>query len=47
MASDVGVHTVDDALLSAMGPGAEKFRGFMDNTEVFRVMVDTLGLGKK
>ena len=47
VASDVGVHTVDDALLSAMGPGAEKFRGFMDNTEVFRVMVETLGLGKK
>jgi alkaline phosphatase len=41
-----GVHTVDDALLNAMGPGAEKFRGFMDNTEVFRTMVDALGLGK-
>ncbi|MBU3586410.1 alkaline phosphatase [Polynucleobacter sp. 31A-FELB] len=41
----VGVHTADDAVLNAMGPGSEKFRGFMDNTEVFRVMVDTLGLG--
>ena len=43
---DVGVHTADDAVLNAIGPGSEKFRGFMDNTEVFRVMVDTLGLGQ-
>ena len=42
----VGVHTADDAVLNAMGPGSEKFRGFMDNTEVFRVMVDALGLGR-
>jgi alkaline phosphatase len=41
----VGVHTADDAVLNAMGPGSEKFRGFMDNTEVFKVMVETLGLG--
>ncbi|QWE25494.1 alkaline phosphatase [Polynucleobacter sp. AP-Elch-400A-B2] len=40
-----GVHTADDAVLNAMGPGSEKFRGFMDNTEVFKVMVETLGLG--
>ena len=43
--NDVGVHTADDAVLNAMGPGSEKFRGFMDNTEVFKVMVDVLGLG--
>jgi alkaline phosphatase len=42
--SDVGVHSADDAVLTATGPGSEKFRGFMDNTEVFRVMADTLGL---
>ena len=42
--SDVGVHAADDAVLTAMGPGSEKFRGFMDNTEVFRVIADTLGL---
>lgn len=42
----VGVHTADDAVLNAMGPGSQKFRGFMDNTEVFRVMVDALGLGR-
>ena len=44
---DTGVHTADDAVLNAMGPGSEKFKGFMDNTEVFKVMVDTLGLGQK
>ena len=42
-----GVHTADDAVLNAMGPGADKFRGFMDNTEVFKVMVESLGLGSK
>lgn len=41
-----GVHTVDDALLTAMGPGAERIHGLMDNTEVFKVMVQALGLGK-
>ena len=42
-----GVHTADDALLNAQGPGSEKFRGFMDNTEVYKVMVESLGLGSK
>ena len=44
---DVGVHTADDAVLNAMGPGSEKFKGFMDNTEVFKAMVESLGLGAK
>ncbi|MEA9603644.1 alkaline phosphatase [Polynucleobacter sp. JS-JIR-II-c23] len=42
-----GVHTADDAVLNAMGPGSEKFKGFMDNTEVFKIMVQSLGLGSK
>ena len=42
--ADTGTHTVDDALLTAMGPGAEQFHGFIENVEVFRVMVDALGL---
>jgi alkaline phosphatase len=42
-----GVHTADDAVLNATGPGSEKFKGFMDNTEVFKVMVESLGLGSK
>ncbi|MBU3603587.1 alkaline phosphatase [Polynucleobacter sp. AP-Kaivos-20-H2] len=44
---DSGVHTADDAVLNAVGPGADKFKGFMDNTEVFKVMVESLGLGSK
>jgi alkaline phosphatase len=42
-----GVHTADDAVLNAQGPGSEKFKGFMDNTEVFKVMVESLGLGSQ
>lgn len=44
---EVGVHTADDAVLNAIGPGSEKFKGFMDNTEVFKVMVESLGLSSK
>jgi alkaline phosphatase len=42
-----GVHTADDAILNAQGPGSEKFKSFMDNTEVFKVMVESLGLGSQ
>ncbi|TCL76943.1 alkaline phosphatase [Hydrogenispora ethanolica] len=38
------VHTADDVPLTADGPGAEYFRGIMDNTEVFFGMVRALGL---
>jgi alkaline phosphatase len=30
-----------------MGPGSEKFRGRIDNTKVFRIMAEALGLGTK
>jgi alkaline phosphatase len=43
--ADTGTHTADDGVLTATGPGAEAFHGFMENVEVFRVMVDALGLG--
>ena len=42
-----GVHTADDAVLNAVGPNSDKFKGFMDNTTVFKVMVESLGLGQK
>jgi alkaline phosphatase len=38
------VHTADDVPLSADGPGADYFKGVMDNTEVFFGMVSALGL---
>ncbi|WP_243391984.1 alkaline phosphatase [Polynucleobacter meluiroseus] len=42
--ADVGVHSADDAVLTATGPGSERFKGFMDNTEVFKGIVNALGL---
>ena len=45
LASTAGVHSGDDVLLTATGPGAELFRGRIDNTAVFRVMATALGLG--
>ena len=39
------VHAADDVPLSAGGPGADYFRGVMDNTEVFFGMIRALGLG--
>jgi alkaline phosphatase len=41
-----GVHTMDDVILEATGPGSERVHGFLDNTEVFRVMAEALGLGQ-
>jgi alkaline phosphatase len=38
------VHAADDVPLSAAGPGADYFKGVMDNTEVFFGMVGALGL---
>lgn len=43
--SNSGVHAADDVVLTAMGPGAEKFRGHKPNTYVFRVMAEALALG--
>ena len=43
--ADTGTHTADDVIVTAMGPGAEEFHGFMENVELFRVMAGALGLG--
>ncbi|MGO4705100.1 alkaline phosphatase [Microvirga sp. 2MCAF38] len=43
--SNSGVHTADDLVLTAMGPGSEQFKARMENTRVFRVMTTALGLG--
>ena len=40
-----GVHTGEDVVLTASGPGAEQVRGFLDNTAVFRIIANALGLG--
>ncbi len=41
-----GVHAADDVVLTATGPGAELFKGRVDNTYVFKVMAIALGLGQ-
>jgi alkaline phosphatase len=43
--SNSGVHAADDVILTATGPGAEQFRGRIDNTRVFRAIVTALGIG--
>ena len=38
------VHSGEDVILTAIGPGSERVHGSMDNTEVFRVIAEALGL---
>jgi alkaline phosphatase len=38
------VHSGEDVILTATGPGSERIHGQMDNTEVFRVIAEALGL---
>ena len=39
------VHSGEDVILTATGPGSDGVRGQLDNTDVFRLMVEALGLG--
>ena len=43
--ANASVHSGEDVVLTASGPGSEAVRGQLENTDVFRVMVDALGLG--
>jgi alkaline phosphatase len=43
--ADTDVHSGEDVILTAIGPGSERVHGQMDNTEVFRVIAEALGLG--
>ena len=42
-----GVHSIDDLVVGARGPNADAFRGFMNSTELFRIMAEALALGNK
>ncbi|MDI6027762.1 alkaline phosphatase [Corticibacterium sp. UT-5YL-CI-8] len=44
---DSGVHAVDDVVLQATGPGSEGFKGYMEQSDVYRVIADALALGVK
>jgi alkaline phosphatase len=39
------VHSGEDVILTAIGPGSERVHGQMENTEVFRIIAEALGLG--
>lgn len=42
--ADQEVHAADDVILTAQGPGADYFKGTMDNTEIFFGIVRALGI---
>jgi alkaline phosphatase len=39
------VHSGEDVILTAIGPGSERVHGQMENSEVFRIIAEALGLG--
>jgi alkaline phosphatase len=41
------VHSGEDVILTADGPGSDRVRGQLDNTEVFRVIAEAFGLGER
>ncbi|MEG4642907.1 alkaline phosphatase [Paracoccus sp. APAP_BH8] len=41
---NAGTHSIDDEVLQADGPGAENFRGYMENSDVYRVIAEALAL---
>lgn len=42
---NASVHSGEDVILTAAGPGSDRVHGSMENTDVFRVMAEALGLG--
>ena len=42
-----GAHTVDDVVLQSTGPGSEGFKGYMEQSDVYRVLADAFALGAK
>ena len=43
--NDTAVHAVDDIVLQAAGPGAEGFKGYMEQSDVYKVLADVFALG--
>ena len=43
-AEDSAVHAVDDVVLQATGAGAEEFKGYLEESDVYRVLADALAL---
>jgi alkaline phosphatase len=36
-------HTGEEVLVAATGPGADRVRGYLANTDIFRIMMDAYG----
>jgi alkaline phosphatase len=43
--AETAVHAVDDVVLQATGPGAEEFKGYMEESDVYKVLADAFALG--
>ena len=43
--ANASVHSGEDVVLTATGPGSERVHGQIDNTDVYRIMTEALGLG--
>lgn len=43
-AANQGVHSGDDVIVTAMGPGAQRVHGQMENSDLFRVIAEALAL---
>jgi alkaline phosphatase len=44
---NASVHSGEDVVLTAMGPGSERVRGSLENTDVFFIIADALGLAER
>ncbi len=42
-----GVHAIDDIVIQAQGPGSEAIKGYMENSDIFKVIVDSLAINGK
>ena len=38
-----GTHTGEEVIVAAQGPGSDRVRGYMLNTQIFHVMMDAYG----
>ncbi len=43
--SDTGVHSVDDVVLQSTGPGSEAFKGYMEQSDVYKILADVFAFG--
>ncbi|SMB87920.1 alkaline phosphatase [Pasteurella testudinis DSM 23072] len=39
-----GVHAIDDIVIQAQGPGSEAIKGYMENSDIYKVIVDSLAI---